>query len=241
MSYLLSLKFSNLGRVEVEEDDQERARFRDGKISSRRKKSRGSNIGDSDNTGDKGKTVGGAIGACGGRIGDSLLVALYACMTFIYESSIMPTSTDPFIVPSDSDIEDAFFSTHSPDYISASPDYFPASPENTSPNPSEDLSKYLLASGTLSPMKNLDDAFTFGDQVLNDKSPKDELEKANVETEVESMVTIPIHQASLTVPPLFIPVIDLTPPKPVSPPIQAPTVITATTETTTTTLLLPPQ
>ncbi|GKF54294.1 hypothetical protein Tco_0161204 [Tanacetum coccineum] len=38
--------------------------FRDGKISSRRKKSRGSNIGDSDNTGDGGKTVGGAIGAC---------------------------------------------------------------------------------------------------------------------------------------------------------------------------------
>nr|GFA47423.1 hypothetical protein [Tanacetum cinerariifolium] len=65
MSYLLSLKFSNLGRAEVEEDDWERARFRDGKISSGRKKSRGSNIGDSDNTGDEGKTVGGAIGACG--------------------------------------------------------------------------------------------------------------------------------------------------------------------------------
>nr|GEW68334.1 hypothetical protein [Tanacetum cinerariifolium] len=51
-----------------------------------RKKSRGSNIGDSDNTGDEGKIVGGAIRACGG-ISDSLLVALYACMTFIYGSS----------------------------------------------------------------------------------------------------------------------------------------------------------
>nr|GEX18954.1 hypothetical protein [Tanacetum cinerariifolium] len=51
-----------------------------------RKKSRGSNIGDSDNTRDEGKTVGGAIGACG-EISDSLLVALYACMTFIYGSS----------------------------------------------------------------------------------------------------------------------------------------------------------
>nr|GEX11702.1 hypothetical protein [Tanacetum cinerariifolium] len=52
---------------------------------SERKKSRGSNIVDSDNTGDEGNTVGGAIGACGG-ISDSLPVALYTCMTFIYES-----------------------------------------------------------------------------------------------------------------------------------------------------------
>ncbi|GJW28778.1 hypothetical protein Tco_0045653 [Tanacetum coccineum] len=33
------------------------------------------------------KTVRGAIGACGSGIGDSLLVPLYACMTFIYGSS----------------------------------------------------------------------------------------------------------------------------------------------------------
>ncbi|GJX36710.1 hypothetical protein Tco_0248267 [Tanacetum coccineum] len=52
-----------------------------------RKKYRGSNSGDGGNTGDGGKTVGGAIGARGGGIGDSLLVALYACMTFIYGSS----------------------------------------------------------------------------------------------------------------------------------------------------------
>ncbi|GKD26874.1 hypothetical protein Tco_1233088 [Tanacetum coccineum] len=35
----------------------------------------------------KAKKDGGAIGAHGGGIGDSLLVALYACMTFIYGSS----------------------------------------------------------------------------------------------------------------------------------------------------------
>nr|GEW52527.1 putative reverse transcriptase domain-containing protein [Tanacetum cinerariifolium] len=46
-----------------------------------RKKSRGSN------SVDGGKTVGGAIGACGDGIGDSLLVALYAYVTFIYGSS----------------------------------------------------------------------------------------------------------------------------------------------------------
>ncbi|GJT65793.1 hypothetical protein Tco_1017273 [Tanacetum coccineum] len=52
--------------------------------SSSKKKSWRLNSSDGGNTGDGGKTVGGAIGAHGGGIGDSLLVALYACMTFIY-------------------------------------------------------------------------------------------------------------------------------------------------------------
>ncbi|GJS81662.1 integrase, catalytic region, zinc finger, CCHC-type containing protein [Tanacetum coccineum] len=83
---------------------------------------------------------------------------------------------------------------------------------------------------------DLDDAFTYGDQFLYDKTTKEEPGKANVETEVESMVNVPIHQASLTVPPLSTLVIDLTQPKPVSPPNQEP-IFTATTTTTTT---LPP-
>ncbi|GKE66361.1 hypothetical protein Tco_1520522, partial [Tanacetum coccineum] len=58
-----------------------------GIISSGRKKSRGSNSGDGGNTEDGGKIVGGAIGARGGGLGDSLLVASYAFMTFIYGSS----------------------------------------------------------------------------------------------------------------------------------------------------------
>ncbi|GJW40729.1 hypothetical protein Tco_0066574 [Tanacetum coccineum] len=90
-------------------------------------------------------------------------------------------------------------------------------------------------------MKNLDDAFTFGDQFLNDKLTKEETGKANMETEVESMVTIPIHQASSSAPPLSTPIINLTTPKLISPPVQEP-VFTATTSTTTTTTLnlLPP-
>nr|GEV65888.1 hypothetical protein [Tanacetum cinerariifolium] len=44
----------------------------------------------------------------------------------------MSTFTHPIIVPSDSDVEDAFSSTHSPDYTLASPDHFLASPGNTS-------------------------------------------------------------------------------------------------------------
>ncbi|GJU56182.1 hypothetical protein Tco_1229896 [Tanacetum coccineum] len=70
------------------------------------------------------------------------------------------------------------------------------------------------SSRTLSSMKNLVDAFTFGDQFFNDKSSKDEPGKTNVETKVESIVTVPIHQAPSSAPPLSTPIIDLTPPKP---------------------------
>ncbi|GKD81573.1 hypothetical protein Tco_1348412, partial [Tanacetum coccineum] len=97
----------------------------------------------------------------------------------------------------------------------------------------------LSSSETLSSMKNLDDALTFGDQFLNDKPIEEDSGKANVETEVESMVTVSIHQAPSSAPPLSTPIIDLTPPKPISPSAQEP-VFTATTATTTTTLLPPP-
>nr|GEV57952.1 retrovirus-related Pol polyprotein from transposon TNT 1-94 [Tanacetum cinerariifolium] len=63
--------------------------------------------------------------------------------------------------------------------------------------------------------------------------------KLNVDSEVVSMVTVPIHQASSSVPPISTPVIDLSPSKPVSFTTQTPIFI-ATTTTTTTTLPLPP-
>ncbi|GKD42415.1 hypothetical protein Tco_1267060 [Tanacetum coccineum] len=66
----------------------------------------------------------------------------------------MSTSTHPIIILSDSYIEDAFSSTTTPDYIPASPDYSPALPGNTSPNPSEDLSKNLLALLAISPFND---------------------------------------------------------------------------------------
>nr|GFC25233.1 hypothetical protein [Tanacetum cinerariifolium] len=77
----------------------------------------------------------------------------------------MSTSTHPVIVPSDVDVEDAFNSTHSPDYIPTSPDYFLASPGNTSHDPLEDLSKYLLASLAISPF--YDDPYMKVMQVYN--------------------------------------------------------------------------
>ncbi|GKF34372.1 hypothetical protein Tco_0107572 [Tanacetum coccineum] len=63
----------------------------------------------------------------------------------------MSTSTHPIIVLSNSNVEDAFSSTNTPNYIPASPDYSPASPGNTSSDPLEDLSKDLLASLAISP------------------------------------------------------------------------------------------
>nr|GEX98702.1 reverse transcriptase domain-containing protein [Tanacetum cinerariifolium] len=63
----------------------------------------------------------------------------------------MSTPTHPIIIISDSNVEDAFSSINTPDYILALPNYFLASPGNTSSDPSEDLSKYLLASLAISP------------------------------------------------------------------------------------------
>nr|GEU29500.1 hypothetical protein [Tanacetum cinerariifolium] len=53
-----------------------------------------------------------------------------------------------------SNIEDAFFSNF-PDYTTASPNYFSASPGNISPDPPDNLSKYLFASLAISPFHNV--------------------------------------------------------------------------------------
>nr|GEU81650.1 E-beta-farnesene synthase [Tanacetum cinerariifolium] len=51
------------------------------------------------------------------------------------------------------------------------------------------LENLLSLFETLSSIKYLDDAFTYGDQFLNDKPTEEEPNKDNVETEVKSMVT----------------------------------------------------
>ncbi|GJX73782.1 hypothetical protein Tco_0312377 [Tanacetum coccineum] len=88
-------------------------------------------------------------------------------------------------------------------------------------------------------LKFLADEHVILEDPLNDKSTKDEPEKLNMEAEVVFMVTVPIYQASSSVPPLSTPVIDLSPPKHVPSTTQAPIVTTTTTTTTTTLLLLP--
>ncbi|GKF13546.1 hypothetical protein Tco_0055008, partial [Tanacetum coccineum] len=96
----------------------------------------------------------------------------------------------------------------------------------------------LSSTGTLSSIKNLEDAYAIGGQFINDKSTNAEPGKLNVEAEVVSMVIVPIYQAPSFVPPLSTPVIDLSPPKPASSTTQT-SIFTATT--TTTPLPPPPQ
>nr|GEU42756.1 putative nucleotidyltransferase, ribonuclease H [Tanacetum cinerariifolium] len=64
---------------------------------------------------------------------------------------VMSTSTHPITILYDYDIEDAFSSTNTPNYIPASPNYFPASLGNTFSDLLKDLTKYLLASLVISP------------------------------------------------------------------------------------------
>ncbi|GJS10181.1 hypothetical protein Tco_0366977 [Tanacetum coccineum] len=59
--------------------------------------------------------------------------------------------TYPIIIPSDFDVEDAFSFTNTLDYTPTSPDYTPTSLGNTSRDPLDDLSKYLLASLAIAP------------------------------------------------------------------------------------------
>ncbi|GKB86467.1 hypothetical protein Tco_0958739 [Tanacetum coccineum] len=75
-----------------------------------------------------------------------------------------------------------------------------------------------------------------------EKPQEEEPEKTNAESEVQSMVTIPIHQDTSSVPPMTTPVIDLTKSQSDSPTVHAPlpTSTTTTTTVTTTTTLPPP-
>ncbi|GJV47543.1 hypothetical protein Tco_1437755, partial [Tanacetum coccineum] len=91
----------------------------------------------------------------------------------------------PIIVPSDFNFKDAFSSTHSPDYIPASPDYSPALPGNTSPDPSDDLSKYLSASLAISPFHD--------DPYMKVFKIKESSHKTHLEGHEEQIETIMNH------------------------------------------------
>ncbi|GJZ18229.1 hypothetical protein Tco_0554352 [Tanacetum coccineum] len=94
----------------------------------------------------------------------------------------------------------------------------------------------------LSSLLNLDKQISFADQFLVEKSQEDEPKKTNTESKVQSMVTVPIHQDTSSVPLMTNPVIDITVSQPVSTKVQAPlpTSIATITVITTTTSLPPP-
>nr|GEV04002.1 retrovirus-related Pol polyprotein from transposon TNT 1-94 [Tanacetum cinerariifolium] len=98
---------------------------------------------------------------------------------------------------------------------------------------------------TLSSLQHLVKDFSFGDQFFNDKPSEAENEKITAETEVESMVSVIIHQDTSVIPPMTSPMIDLIS-RP-DPPYDhrlllatATATVTTTTTTTITTLPLRP-
>ncbi|GJX89081.1 hypothetical protein Tco_0341095 [Tanacetum coccineum] len=103
------------------------------------------------------------------------------------------------------------------------------------------LEEPASSAGTLSSMQNLDKELNFTNQFLAEKSQEDEPKKTNTEVEVQSMVTVPIHQDTSSVPLMTYPIIDLTVSQPTSTTVQAsiPT-STATVTATTTTIIFPP-
>nr|GEV36885.1 monodehydroascorbate reductase [Tanacetum cinerariifolium] len=102
------------------------------------------------------------------------------------------------------------------------------------------LKEPASSSGTLSSLQPLSKDLSFSDLFFNDKPSKADIDKATVETEVESMVTVTIQQGMSLIPPMTSLIIDLTS-RPESPKVHQQLKATATeTTTTTTTTLLPP-
>ncbi|GJW08250.1 hypothetical protein Tco_1570673 [Tanacetum coccineum] len=110
--------------------------------------------------------------------------------------------------------------------------------------PTEDqvrLEEPASSARTLSFLLNLYKELSFADQFLMEKSQEDEPEKTNTKSEVQSMVMVPIHQDTSSVPLMTTTVVDLSVSQPVSTTVQAPlpTSIANVTAITTTTSLLP--
>ncbi|GJW56423.1 retrovirus-related pol polyprotein from transposon TNT 1-94 [Tanacetum coccineum] len=98
------------------------------------------------------------------------------------------------------------------------------------------LEELASSTGTLSSLQNLEKDLSFTDQFFVEKPQEEEPGKTNAEAEVQSMVSVSIHQDTSSVPPMTTPVIDLTTMQSDSP---LPT-STATTLIITTTTTLPP-
>ncbi|GJW50656.1 hypothetical protein Tco_0092007 [Tanacetum coccineum] len=109
--------------------------------------------------------------------------------------------------------------------------------------PTEDqviIEEPASSTGTMSSLQNLDKKLSFTNQFFVEKPQEEEPEKTNTESEVQSMVMVPIHQNTSSVPPMTSPVINLTVLHPVSTTIHAPLPTSTTVTATTTTTSLPP-
>ncbi|GJU32699.1 retrovirus-related pol polyprotein from transposon TNT 1-94 [Tanacetum coccineum] len=68
------------------------------------------------------------------------------------------------------------------------------------------LEEPASSTGTLSSLQNLDKDLSFTDQFFVDKPREEEPGKTNAEAEVQSMVSVPIHQDTSSIPPMTTPV-----------------------------------
>ncbi|GJV63382.1 hypothetical protein Tco_1474210 [Tanacetum coccineum] len=99
------------------------------------------------------------------------------------------------------------------------------------------LEEPASSTGTLSFLQNLDKDLSFTDQFFMEKPHEEEPGETNAEAEVQSMVSVPIHQDTSSVPLMTTPVIDLTKSQSDSP---LPTSTATTSTITSTTTLQPP-
>ncbi|GJR35354.1 retrovirus-related pol polyprotein from transposon TNT 1-94 [Tanacetum coccineum] len=105
--------------------------------------------------------------------------------------------------------------------------------------PTEDqviLEELASSTRTLSSLQKLDKDLSFTDQFFVENLHEENSRKTNAETEVQSMVSVPIHQDTSSVPLMTTPVIDLTTMQSDSP---LPTSTTTTSIITTTTTIPP--
>nr|GEV28081.1 hypothetical protein [Tanacetum cinerariifolium] len=101
------------------------------------------------------------------------------------------------------------------------------------------LEEPASSSGTLSSLQHLTKDLSFGDLFFSDKPLKVDNDKATVETEAKSMVSVTIQKDTSSIPSMTTLIIDLTS-RPESPKVHQLLKATATKTTTTTTTILPP-
>nr|GEZ56158.1 hypothetical protein [Tanacetum cinerariifolium] len=92
------------------------------------------------------------------------------------------------------------------------------------------------STGTLSSLQNLEKDLSFTDQFFVEKKQEKDPGKTNAEAEVQSMVSVPIHPDTSSVPPMTTPIIDLMTLQSGSPLLT----FSTTTSTVMTTTTIPP-
>nr|GEZ97675.1 hypothetical protein [Tanacetum cinerariifolium] len=107
------------------------------------------------------------------------------------------------------------FSSNFPDYVPASPNYFPASSGNTSPDSSNDFTKYLLTIVVFSPLHN--DPYM---EVTQAYDATNELSIPSLQAPIASPTVMP-PVLSLFDSQYFFPPEDISPPKDAETPVES--------------------